>query len=165
MAKGDIQIVDTGGLNCVPTVKWQTEAGATDIKAGEFVKLKSAGSPYVIPWADADITPGTDTIFVGLAASDSTHTASADGSINVYIPYPWLTYEAKAKTAASVDTQSEIDALCGDRKIIDLTSSTYTVDEAAADSANNALLIVGGDPLRRTLRFMVRPWANVVDGA
>lgn len=165
MAKGDIKIVDQGGLNTVPTVRWQTEAAATAIYAGEPTKLKAAGSPYVIPWADADITPGTDTIFTGIAASDSTQTASADGYIDVYMPIPFLVYEAKAKTAASVDTQSEINALCGDRKIIDLTSTVYTVDEAAADAAGNAMLIVGGDPVRKTLKFMIRPYANVVDAA
>lgn len=165
MAKHDIRIIDTGGLVNVPTRRWQTEANATAIYAGEPVKLKAAGSPYVIPWADADITPGTDTVFVGLAASDSTQTASADGYIDVYIPYQHLVYEAKAKTAASVDTQSEINALCGDRKIIDLTSSTYTVDEAAADAVGNALLIVGGDPVKKTLYFQVRPWVNAVDAA
>jgi hypothetical protein len=165
MAKNDIKIYDTGGLNSVPVYKFQTEAAATAIYAGEPVKLKAAGSPYVIPWSDGDITPGTDTNFIGLAASDSTQTASADGYVMVYPMLPNMVFEAKAKTAANVDTQSEIDALCGDRKIIDLTSSTYTVDDGAADAAANALFIVGGDPVKKTLRFMVRPYVNVVDNA
>lgn len=165
MAKNNIRIVDQGGLNTVPTVRWQTEANATAIYRGEFVKLKAAGSKYVIPWATNDLTPGTDTMFVGLAASDSTHTASADGFVDVYIPYQYLTYEAKAKTAADVDTQAKIDAMAGIRKKIDLTTGTYTVDEAATDSVSNSLLIVGGNPSTRTLKFMVRPWVNTVDGA
>jgi len=165
MARADISIYSTGGLSDVPSEEWQTEAAAGDILAGEPVKLKSAGSPYVIRLVDADLTPGTDTLFIGIAANDATHTAAADGKVKVYMWNPTITYEAKAKTAASVDTQSEIDALCGDRKIFDLTGTTFTVDDGAADSANNCLLIVGGDPNKKTLRFRIRPWANVVDGA
>lgn len=165
MAKGDIKIVDAGGLSAVPTYRWQTEAAATAIYAGEPVKLKAAGSPYVIPCADADMTLGTDVQFIGIAASDSTHTSAADGTVDVYIPFPWIVYEAKAKTSASVDTQSEINALCGDRKIFDLTSSTYTVDEAAADAVGNMLLVIGGDPAKKTLKFMLQVTQNAVNGA
>lgn len=165
MAKNDIRIYSTGGLPAVPTVRWQTEAAATAILAGEPVKLKAAGSPYVIPLADADLTLGTDVQFIGIAKSDSTQTAGADGFVDVYYPMPGIVYEAKAKTAASVNTQSEIDALCGDRKIFDLTSSTYTVDEAAADNVANAVLIVGGNPDQQTLRFMIERGTNAVAGA
>lgn len=165
MSKGDISIVDRGGLNTVPTYRWQTEAASTAINAGEPCKIKSAGSPYAILCVDADITLGTDTQFLGIAASTSTHTASADGVVDLYIPYPWLVYEAKAKTAASVDTQAEIDALCGDRKIFDVTSSVWTVDEAAADAVGNMLLVIGGDPVKKTLRFMLQVTQNAVNGA
>lgn len=155
MSRSDIKIVRTAGGN-VPTYKWQTEAGATDILAGEPVKLKAAGSPYVIPLADGDNTIGTDTSIVGIAASDSDHTASADGSIMVYVPLPGVVYEAKAKTSTTADTQAEIDAMVGDRKVFDLTSGVYTVDAAAADAAANGIIIVGGDPERATLEFIIR---------
>lgn len=161
MAQNDITIVRTAGGN-VPTYRWQTDAGDTAIKAGEPVKLKAAGSPYVIPLADADSTIGTDTSMVGIAASDSTHTASADGFVDVYVPLPGLVYEAKAKTAASVDTEAEILALCGDRKIFDLTGTTYTVDEAAADAAANSIVIVGGNAEKRTLHFIIRANATIL---
>jgi hypothetical protein len=156
MARGDIKIRQTGGQTNVPTVKWQTEANATAIYAGEPLKLKAAGSPYVIPCADADLTIGTDTAFIGIAATDGTHTASADGSVDVFMPLPGVVYEAKAKTASTVDTQSEIDALCGDRVVLDLTSSTYTLDASAGDGANNAFYIVGGDPAQATVHFTCR---------
>jgi hypothetical protein len=165
MAKGNVWIRSTGGLNAVPVMKYQTEANAAAINAGELCKIKTAGSPYVIALVDGDLTVGTDSQFVGLAASDATHTASADGSVLVYMASPSIVYEAKAKTAASVDTQTEIDALVGDRKIIDVTSTVHTVDEAAADSVANALTIVGGNPVTKTLYFTVKPFANAVDGA
>lgn len=153
MAKFDVKIVGPGA-DSVPTWRWQTEANATAIYAGEPVKLKAAGSPYVIPAADADFTLGTDTPFMGIAASDGTHTASADGYVDVYMPLPGLIYEAKAKTSTTADTLSEINALCGDRVVFDLTSSTYTVDAAAGDGATNALMIVGGNPDNTTIKFV-----------
>ena len=165
MAKGNIRIFQSP-YGSHPTWRWQTEAAATDIKAGEPVKLKSAGSPYVIPLADADLTLGTDVPFIGVASSDSTHTASVDGKIDVYIPLPGTIYEARVKTSTTADTQSEIDALCGDRVVFDLTSSVYTVDAAAGDGVGNALLVVGGDPLQTTLRFTIGLFpANAVAGA
>jgi hypothetical protein len=165
MAKGNVWIRSTGGAANVPTVRYYTEAGSTAIYAGELCKLKSAGSPYAVTFVDADLTRGTDSQFLGLAASDSTHTASVDGYVDIYMPLPGIIYEAKAKTAASVDTVAEIKALQGDRKIMDVTGGVLTVDEAAADAVANAITIVGGNPLTKTLYFTVAPVANAVDGA
>lgn len=166
MARNDIKIISTGGIPSLPTYTWQTEAAATAILAGEPVKLKSAGSPYVIPLATADLTLGTDGEFMGIAKSDSTQTASADGSVEVYIPMPGVIYEAKAKTGSTVDTQAEINAVCGDRVVFSLASSTYTVDVAVAgdDDAANAVLIIGGDPIAKTVRFMIDRGTNAVHG-
>lgn len=164
MSAGNVWIRSTGGANSVPTVRYQTEAGAAALNVGELCKLKAAGSPYVIALVDADLTRGTDSQFVGLAASTSTHTASVNGVVDVYMPLPGIVYEAKAKTGASVDTQAKIDALVGDRKIIDVTTGVHTVDEAAADAVGSALTIVGGDPVKKTLYFTVAPVANAVDG-
>lgn len=152
MARGDIKIVRGRG----PAVEWQTEANSTAIYAGEPVKLKAAGSPYAIACVDADLTIGTDPVFLGIAVSDSTHTASADGVVRVAMIRAETVLEAKAKTSSTADTQSEINALCGDRVVIDLTSSTYTLDAAAGDGANNAFYIIGGDPTRATLQFTCR---------
>lgn len=165
MSKGDIRLVDTGGLNTVPTYRWQTEAASTAINAGEPCKIKVAGSPYAILCVDADMTLGTDPQFLGIAASAGTHTASADGVVDIYIPYPWIVYEAKAKTSTTVDTQAEINALCGDRVIFDVTTSVWTVDAAAGDAVGNMLLIIGGDPVAQTLRFMIQTTQNAVNGA
>lgn len=159
MAKADIKLHDSGGLN-IPVKTYQTEAGATAINAGEPVKLKAAGSPYVIPLADGDPVIGTTTQVMGVAKSAGTHTASADGTIDVYVPVPWALWKAKAKTAASVDTQSEIDLLENDRKVLDLTSSSYTVDEAAADGATSGIQIKGGNPTTKELYFSFRPGAT-----
>lgn len=156
MAKADIVIKDTAGHNVIPTLVWQTEAAATAIYAGEPVKVKVAGSKYVIPLADGDGVIGTTVGIAGIAKSDSTQTASADGTVEVYIPLPGVIYAAKAKSAAAADTAAEILALQGKRVVIDLTSGSYTVDTAAADNANNAFYIVGGDFTRSVIYFMLR---------
>ena len=163
MAKNDITIKDQAGHNVIPTRRWQTEAAATAIYAGEPVKLKASGSPYVIPVADAEPIIATTTAIIGIAASDSTHTASADGYVDVYVPLPGVVYKAKAKTASTFDTQSEINALCGDNVVFDLTSSTYTVDAAATDGATKGIRIVGGDPNGAYVYFEIRPAA--IEGA
>jgi hypothetical protein len=157
----NIEIARTAGGN-VPTYRWQTDAGDAAIKAGDPVKLKAAGSPYVIGLVDGDHTIGTDTSIVGVAASASTHTASVDGFVDVYVPLPGIVYSMKATTPANVDTAAEILALCGDRKSMDLTGTTYTMDEDSADAAANAFVIVGGDHVKKTLEFIIRANATIL---
>lgn len=159
MAKRDVSIKDTGGLNVVPTIKYQTEAGATDIKAGEPVKLKAAGSNYVIPLATGEPVIGTTTQVIGIAAEDSNHTASADGTLEVYQAQPGVVYQCKATTEANIDTQAEIDALMNDNVTFDLASSTYTIDEDEGNAADHGLQIVGGDPDKKLIYFKIRPAA------
>lgn len=156
MSKGDIRFFSTGGHTDLPTLKWQTEAAATDILAGEPVKLDSAGSPYVIPFADGDLIIGTSTAMVGIAASDSDHTATADGSVDVYLATPGSVLTAKATTLTNVDTEAKIAALIGDRVTLNLTGTDYTIDENAGDAATSAFYIVGGDHRDGTLQVTVR---------
>lgn len=162
MAVNDVRIHDTAGHDVVPTWNWQTEAAATAILAGEPVKLKSAGSPYVIPLADAEPVIGTTTAVIGIAKSTGTHTASADGSVDVYMPLAGVIYKAKAKTAASFDTQSEINALCGDNVLFDLTSSSYTIDQSAGNGATSGVMIIGGNPTTKEVYFVIR--AGAIEG-
>lgn len=162
MSRNDIKIKDIGGYNVAPTRRFLTEAGATAILQGEPVKFKALGARYVIPLADGDGVIGTMTPIVGIAASDSNHTASADGSVEVYLPLPGIVYEIKAKSAASADTQSEIDALTLDRAIIDLTSSAYTLDATGTDVVTAPFVIVGGDPLKSSLFVTIRAGATIL---
>lgn len=159
MAKGDIKIVDVGGKNVTPVIVCNTEANATNIYAGEPVKFKTAGSKYVIPVANDEPIIGTTVAMVGIAASDSTHTAAADGSVEVYLLDPNTVLRAKAKTSTDADTDAEILALKGKRTLFDLTSSTYTLDVGTADSATYGLLVVGGDSQTASVDVVVRPSA------
>lgn len=160
MAFNDIKVRDVGGLNTLPTQVWQTEAAATAIYAGEPVKVKTAGSKYVIPVADAEPVIGTTVQIVGIAKSNGTHTASADGVVEVYIPDARTVFRAKAKSSAAADTAAEILALQGKRVLLDLTSSTYTVDTAAVDGATNGVQLTGtGNPDTSEVDFTFRPSA------
>lgn len=160
MSRNDITIIDTGGHNCVPVLRWlvddRTTSSANQILAGEPTKQGAAASQFVIPCVDGDLTIGTDQPFTGIAAADSTETTSADGYVDLYVPLPGVVYEIKALSAAAANTQSEIDAMRGENQVLDLTSGAFTMDTAAGGSANNAFTIVGGDPLKSTVWFTVR---------
>lgn len=163
MAVNDITIRDVGGKNTVATMVWQTEANATAILPGEPVKNKSTGSPYAIPVADGEPVIGTLAVpFLGIAKSASTQTATADGTVEVYMIDPNVVLRAKAKTASTADTQSEINALCGNGTVFDLTAGVYTIDAAAAHANANGLIVVGGDPNGSYIDFVVR--ASTIEG-
>lgn len=159
MAKGDIDFQAVSGKNVVSTKTYQTETGATAILTGEPVKLKSAGSPFVIPLADNEPVIGTTTQMIGIAASDSTETASADGVVDVYVPDSAIVWRAKATTQSNIDTKAKLDALANDRVLFDFISSTYTVDENGTDVATSGVQIVGGDPDTGDIFFTIRPAA------
>jgi len=157
--RGNIQIVDVGGANTCPTKTFRTEAGATALAVGEPAKLKAVGSAYVIPLADNEPVIGTTTRVVGIVASPSTHTASADGTVEVYIPRPGMIYRAKAKSTAAVDTDAELKALLNVNVLLDLTSSVYTVDTGATPATANGVTIVGGNIADGTIDFIIRDTA------
>lgn len=155
MAKNNILIKDSAGHNVVPTRRYRTEAGATAILAGEPVKLKAAASGYVIPLATAEPVIGTTTAVVGITASASTQTASADGFVDVYIPLPGVIYRSGVKTLASSDTDVEILSKLNDRTTFSLVSGVYTVDNTTADDATAGLVIQDMDP-SGTCDFQIR---------
>lgn len=157
MSINDIRIVDTAGLNVVPVRRYQVASGAAaSIKAGEPVVMTTIGtSQYAALAADADPTIGTDYL-LGIAASTSTDTVAAAGTVDVYLPLPGIVYRGKAKSAAAADTDSEIAALANKRGIFDLTSSVWTLDTAAADGATNGLIYTGtGDSTKSEVDFMI----------
>ena len=158
MALGDIKIHDMGGLSVLPSRTYQVAASATLIQPGEPVRVETAaGTATVIKFVDGDPTTSTLQV-VGVAASVSTNTAAAAGTVEVYLPMPGqVTWKAKAKTASTADTQSEIDAKANDCIVLDLTSNDFTVDFAAVHANTNGIQVVGGDPLTQEIYFQFRP--------
>lgn len=151
MAKGDIKIVDVGGANVPPIKTFRTEAAGTDIFAGEPVKLGGTGTNYVVPLATGDPEIGTDIVF-GIAASDSTQTATADGTIDVYLPLPGTVYRCAATTPANLAL-----GILNDCVTFDLTAGVYTVDEdEGTDEAVHGLRIIDFDTTLGTVDFELK---------
>ena len=84
--------------------------------------------------------------FSGVAKSVSTDTAAAAGTVELYRPIAGLVYVASPKVAGAANTEAKILAICGKRIVLDLTSTDWTVDTAAADGIGNAVVIIGGNP-------------------
>ena len=129
------------------------QGGAATIDAGTPTKENASHATYVAICVDGDGT--TSQRFSGFAKGVSTDTASVAGAVEVYFPIPNIVYRGAAKTASTADTQAEIDALVGKRVVFDLTSTTWSVDAAAADATTNGVMIVGGNPRTSELDFII----------
>jgi len=165
MSAGDIKIVDLGGRNVSPVRRFVTESAETAINPGEPVVISNT-NVYVIAAVDADGVCYAD-YFVGIAAKVSSHSASADGYVDVYLDLPGVIYAAKPKTAGSCNTQAKIDALMFKRVILDLTASKYTVDTANAGGVTQSIMIMGGNPDQDECYFAVcdqGTWRNYGHG-
>lgn len=153
--------MDVAGRNVTPVRRFPTKAKETAINAMEPVMTAGYGNgaifvsaPYVIALTTGFPTRApASNYFIGIAAAASSHSSSADGYVDVYLDLPGTVYGCKAKVAANMDTQSEIDAKVFYRVGFDLTASTYTIDVAGNANAYN-LVIVGGDPNTSEVHFM-----------
>lgn len=140
------------------TTTWLVAAGAAaTIAAGTPVKGAdaAAASPWtgaVVPMVDGD--GSTSQRFIGIAKNTSTDTASAAGVVTVLNPLPGIIYKGFAKTSTTADTAAEVLALQGKRVVLDLTSTDWTIDAAAADAKANCVVIAGGDYQTATLNFL-----------
>lgn len=133
------------------TIARGTPAKRTDIDA-------ATATGAVLPMVDGNggntgnTMAGSGT-FAGIAKANSTDTASAAGTVELWAPVPGLIYRGFAKSATAANTQALINVLMGKRVVFDLTSSDWTVDSAAADAAVNNVIIVGGNPNENSLLF------------
>ncbi len=150
MALGDITVlgqnVEMGAGSRVYNV-----AAGTPIYAGEPVQIRVVGNTVVEP--NLTSTPvvsasaGVEGLFVGVAATSSTNTASAAGVVTVTPVNSGITYLITPASPTSWDTQAEYDALVGKRVVLQNSvtvsatpsSGTYTI--LASDSANNGCSI------------------------
>lgn len=144
MARGDIQIYSEGAFGYPGDETYLVQSGsAASIKAGEPVaKSRGTGGSKVTALATSKPLVGTD-FLAGIAATDSTDTATANGVVRVTKLMPGITYLIAPKTATSWDTQAEYDALVGARVTFDLTSSVYTINatDSGSAAADNGLVV------------------------
>lgn len=129
--------------------EFRVAAAATAINVGEPVNTLAAltsGAASVntaVVLTDGKPVIGTDN-FLGIAASAGTHTSGAAGRVAVSRPYPSITeIWGKAKSAAAIDTDAELLAILFDAVLFDLTSSVYTIDQAAAANTSGLTIIDG----------------------
>lgn len=95
---------------------------AASIKAGEPV-IKDGGNAGYVKVAGANVT--TSTGIYGIALSNSTDTAGADGKVYVILAADNVAFRGYAKTKASLAVAQKDTNV-----VIDLTSGTYTVDQS-----------------------------------
>jgi hypothetical protein len=140
MSVNNVTILVGANASTSPMKRYQTEAAATAILYGEPVKLKSAGSEYVIPLADAEPVVGTTTAVIGIAAANSTQTSTADGIVDVFEALPGAIYLCAPKVSTTIDTQAEYNALVNTPVLFDLTAGVYTVDTGATASTSGLVI-------------------------
>lgn len=139
MALSDIKWLSSkNGTGFPGSQSFNVAASATTIKPGEPVTVNALGDAVVIPCPTNAPVVGTHFV-CGIAASESTNTASAAGKVQVIPLDSNDIYLIKPKVAATWDTQAEYDALVGDRVLIDLTTGTYSI--LAADGATNGCVV------------------------
>ena len=161
MAKNDVRIVHNP-YNSAATktflVDDQTTTSDTTIYPGEPLKIYGAeGGNYVTHMATGDPEIGTD-ITVGIAASQSTETTTAEGTVDVYLPLPGIIYECAATTPANL-----ADGILFDCVTFDLTGTTYTVNENEASDENvQGLRILDYDATAGTVQFTINPRGTIL---
>ncbi len=153
MALGDITKLEQASTNGRGARLYNIAAG-TPILAGEPVQHKTVGDVAVIPGRNS--TPvvglsGVEGLYVGIAATNSTNTTTAAGTVNVNPINSGDTWLINPATLTSWDTQAEYDALVGKRVLLqngaenlafvaNVNAGTYSI--LASDSANNGCTIM-----------------------
>lgn len=145
MTRNDI-VLATPGTPSGRVIRHLVASGAAaSIKAGEPVK-KTLGDPYVV--TGENNAPDTTHFIAGVAMSDSTDTTSAAGYVDVLEVDPRDIFLIAPKVTATfgvaaTPVQATYTALVGDRVLIDLTASAFTL--LASDSANNGCVVRPSD--------------------
>ena len=142
MASGDVVLYKDPSFGTPGSDTMQVASGTTaSIKAGELV-LKALGAAAVTVWTAnnaAKPVVGTDYV-AGLSATDSTETASAAGTVEIIPLVPGQQFLISPNAPTSFDTQSEYNALVGDRVLLNTTAAgVQTI--LASDSATSGLVI------------------------
>lgn len=143
MALGDIVHYDEGAFGYPGDVEFAVASGtAQSIKAGEPV-ARALGATAVAIMGTGKPLVGTDFV-VGIAATTSTDTATADGVVKVTKLVTGDSYLISPKTASSWNTQTKYNDLVGKRVTLDLTSSTWTINatDSGTAAANNGCIVL-----------------------
>lgn len=153
----DITIVSTGGKESLPVRRFNTEAN-TLLVEGDLVKIGGTGNNFVVKVATGDPEVGTDRI-VGVVKQASTDTASAAGTVDVYMIDNRTVLRAKATTGSNL-----ADGILFDSVALDVNSGTITIDEDEGDDPDvHGCVILAYDADADTVDFVIKTGA-LLDG-
>lgn len=142
----------------VKTSRFATKANTTAIAVGDLVILGKTNAGY------AEFCPATAVLtdfILGIATSAGTHTASANGVVEVAYSFAGMEVEGKVTTASNLAR-----ALVGTHVVLDVSSSVQTVDE---NDTTKGFIIIAENPDGRfdttngIQRFIIRAGVGVVD--
>lgn len=142
MSSGNFRVKDGHRWGARP---YATKAGQTAIVAGELVVQDSAGDEeyVVLPSNGAS----NSSVWVGLAVSDDTVTASADGVV-------YVVDAADAEFVGKPTTKANLASTIKNTKVtLDVTSGVQTLDED--DTTNGVFLIRGYNTARNEVYFQI----------
>jgi len=141
MSLGDFRVVDPGDGSVPVARKYQTKANNTAIQPGEFVVQGTGGDvEYVVAASDG---AADSAVWVGVAASADSVTASADGVVWVYDNPDYL-FRGKPTTAGNLASSIILTQVT-----LDVSDSVQTVDED--DVTNGTLLVQAYDSVAGTI--------------
>lgn len=154
MARGDFAVVDSTGTT-PSSRKYKVKAGsAASIKAGEWVVQNTGGDVEYVTLAANGAS--NSSVWVGVAASNSTDTASADGEVEVFDNINYV-FRGRPTTPANLAT-----ALLLTQVTLDVASGVMTIDED--DTTNGTLQIVGFDADADTIDVKMAVLDHISEG-
>lgn len=135
MALGDFRVLDGHRWGAFP---YRTKAGQTAIKAGEFVLQDVSGDEEYVQVAPN--ASDNDDIWVGVAVTNDTNSASADGVV-------YVVDAVDAKFVGKPTTSSNLASTVLNTKVtLDVASTVQTIDEN--DTTKGVLMIKSYDTAR-----------------
>ena len=136
--KKDIELLSSkNGTGFPGTKEVIVAASATLIYPGDPVAASLGGNAGTLMATNKPVV-ATDFLH-GIAYSKSTNTAALAGKVQVVPIDPDDVWLIDANNTTAFDTQAEYDALVGNRVLMDLTTSEYTI--LAADGATHGCVI------------------------
>ncbi len=135
MALSDVQIFDQGSFGYPGSEPFAVAPSAILINAGEPTIINGLGTAGTSVGALTSLKPlvGTDWM-VGIAATTSTNTASAAGTVQVTKLLPGTTYLCAPLVATDWNTQTLYNAKVGSRVLFNLTGSSYKITSTDSGS-------------------------------
>ena len=138
----DFRPVDSSAGNSIAHTYAVKAGAASTIKAGEMVIKDGSNAGYVSAAADG---ASNSSVWVGVAASTSTETATADGTVEVY-DNPMTVFRGKPTTAANLAR-----AIVFTQVTLDVGSVYQTIDEN--DTSSGTFIITDYNTDEGTIDF------------